>query len=271
MSYDISFTTVASGPFLALAPFFIRSIRDWHRNIPVYLLVSPLEGQKARRFLNLSKISDKVEYLEIPDVDGLPSDPVIQVCAKKLAIWTWLPSNVERTILVDINTVVIGDLIGALDQELISGSKLCLTLDNTLGLQNIIGFNRNSSPQFDLYSRRKYCNTGLIICSRKYNLFFEAVLDQYRLFFEHAKQTQSFWHQNIFNYCLDTGEFNCTWNDVHILDKRFNILKEYDVVIDLDHSMISVSGEQALLLHFNVEDLVTKIALRARAVQLLIR
>lgn len=274
MNDNVSFTTVVLGQYLVLAPFFIKSVRNWQGNVPIFLLVESSEFQRAERFLKPLLLADNIELIETHNVQGIPNDMETQGCARKLLIWSWLPNRVTRTILIDIDTVIVGNLIKALRKVPKRVNYLCLARDNYVGYKERIGeefeiLGRDWKPSFDNKGRRKYCNTGLIMCNREHQSFFNEVLDEWRLFVRLTGVNPSIWDQNVFNYCLDVGSFSCSWDDVCILDEPFNVLKEYEVVIDLDRSIVSLSGERVIVLHFNGGDIITKFSRRAKAIQLI--
>lgn len=273
MTKDLSIVTVATGRYLFLAPYFIRSIRKREKSLPIFLIVGPEEIQRAEQLLELSNCSSGVICLGIPRIERLPDDEATQGCARKLVVWDVLPDKFSHAIFLDIDTVVIGQLFDEIVKILNITDRLLLARDNYVGFkekmeEEFAVLDRRWIPGFDGDGKRKYCNTGLMVSKREDCVFFEEVLLEWSRFVELTGTNPSIWDQNIFNYCLDVGSFSRSWRDVLILDERFNALKEYEVCIDLDRSMISLSGQSPLLLHFNGGDLLTKIARRAKSIQL---
>lgn len=268
-----SITTVATGKYLALVPFFIKSVREWTNEIPIYLFVNPGEVQNAVKLLRISKCEHKVICVGVLPLSYLPDDPAIQGCARKLLVWDFLPPTFTHSIFIDVDTVVVGNLFEELENVLNKSDQLLLARDCYVGfkekmVEEFAPLEREWQPHFDKNDVRKYCNTGLIVSRPEDSIFFREILAEWSKFIELTGKSPSIWDQNIFNYCLDVSSFNKSWDDVFILDERFNALKEYEIFVDLDKSMISLAGNPVLLMHFNGGDLLTKIARRAKTIQL---
>ncbi len=275
MKRKLSITTVATGQYLVLVPFFIKSVREWSSEITIYLFVNPTEVELAVKFLKLSKCEHNVICVGVPPLPYLPDDLAIQGCARKLLVWDFLPPIFTHSIFIDVDTVVVGNLFEELENVLNISDQLLLARDCYVGFKEKMGdefapLEREWRPHFDKNNVRKYCNTGLIVSRREDSVFFQEVLAEWSKFIELTGKSPSIWDQNIFNYCLDVGSFSKCWKDVFILDERFNALKEYEIFVDLDSSMISLAGEPVLLMHFNGGDLLTKIARRAKTIQLFV-
>lgn len=275
MKRKLSITTVATGQYLILVLFFIKSVRFWTTDTPIYLFVNPAEVQQTVKLLKLSKCENNVICVGVPPIPYLPDDSAIQGCARKLLVWDFLPQEFTHSIFLDVDTVVVGNLFEELVNVLDISERLLLARDSYIGFkekmeEEFAPLKREWRATFDSNGVRKYCNTGLIVSSRRDSLFFQEVLREWGKFIELTGESPSIWDQNIFNYCLDVNSFSKNWNDVLILDERFNALKEYEIFVDLDNSMISLAGKPVLLMHFNGGDILMKIARRAKTIQLFV-
>lgn len=271
---NIAISTAATNDFLVLAPYFIRSVRNYEPTLDIFLFVGEGEERKATTYLRQAKCGERVNCIGLPDISGLPNDDATQACASKLSIWKYLPRSVTHTIFLDIDTVMIGPLVSNLLECLDTTGMMIAARDAYVGFKenmesefDVLG--RAWKPKFDLEGKRKYVNTGLLASSRIHHEFLSEVLQEWIRFYQIADKNPSIWDQNIFNYCLDIGEFSMNWNDVLILGEHYNALKEYEIFVDLDLSMVSLAGKQTRLLHFNGGDLLTKFARRAKSIQVL--
>lgn len=269
-----AFVTVCLGSHLVMAPLFVRSVRKYYKHIPMYLLTRESDIQTIKSLLNLAGLEQEVICVAIADIPGLYMEDATQACARKLSFWGALPPKVLRVALIDIDAVLLGDLLGEIGVDRLKSSKMCLVRDSYIGFKEIMGkefsvLERSWEPIYDALNRRKYCNTGLVISSRHHQIFFDEVIDMWREFTKRVGTNPSIWDQNVFNYCLDLGQFHSTWNEVEILDEHYNTLKEYRIELNLDRGFLLLDNSPVLLLHFNGGDTITKYARRAKVIQVM--
>lgn len=260
------------GRHFVLLPLFLQSLLRV-TSLEVFLLTDPGCRGRLTELLGAWNLDDKVQVVESRPIEGVPDDAASQGCALKLVCWEFLPAVIQNVIILDSDVVVLQDFISDVLNPVVQHSRLVLARDSYVGFKERMGddfaiLGEPWQPSFDEQGRRLYCNTGLIGATRSHRTFFLEVLDTWRRIVALKQCNPPLWDQGVLNFCLDVGRYLCRWSDVEVLDERFNALKEYDIVLNLDSSQVSLDDQAVTMLHFNGGDIITKYARRARSIHL---
>jgi hypothetical protein len=240
--------------------------------LPLIVLTEPSAVDVVESVFKTRGVADWSVVASAP-VLGMLNAKASQGCALKLSIWELLPPRFQTVVIVDVDTIFLEDVAGHVIQRVRSSGRLVAARDLYVGYKENMGeafrvLGRPWSPSHDDLGRQNYINTGLLGVRREHAGFMGAVLEEWRRYVRVVQQDPPLWDQGVFNYCLDIGRFGCAWEDVDVLEPRFNALKEYELAVDLDRGCVVMNGESVGMLHFNGGSVAQKLARRSRAFHL---
>ena len=265
---DAAIVTVVVDSYWLLLHGFATSVRFFFPAAPLFVLVPCKQRSEIADDIATFRLKGPtVQVISFEPDETLPLDAATQGCAAKMRVWELLPPTVKSILFIDVDAVVVGPFWPEF-MKIYRPGTLALARDTYVGFKERMGsdfecLGKDWMPHFDRHGRRFYCNTGLFYVHRHHKPLFDQVLQDWRVFAAHFASSPPIWDQGLFNFQLDIGE-PFGWDNVTVLPERFNALKEYDLVLDLDLGGLVLDGDPVQVVHLNGGTIAQKFARRAR-------